>query len=179
VLALHAQGVSQREIAVQLGIGRATIRRFVRAGGFPERLPAQRRRPLLAPYEDYLRERWAAGCQNAQQLWRELRERGYTGAVRNVRGYLARWRTQPGRYGPARRGQHAAATALPPRRRSCSPRQATWLLLRDGSDLPAEDQAYVARLTADCVEIQQAQQLTLRFHTLLAQRDVGALEGWL
>jgi transposase len=84
VLALHAQGVGIRAIAAQLGIGRGTIRRFVRAGSFPERLPTQRRRPLLGPYECYLRERWAAGCQNAAQLWRELRERGYAGAVRQV-----------------------------------------------------------------------------------------------
>jgi transposase len=176
---LHAQGVSQREIAARLGSGRGTVRRFVRADGFPERLPAQRRRPLLAPYEDYLRERWTAGCQNAEQLWRELRERGYVGAVRNVRSYLAHWRTQPGRRGPVRRGQRQASSMPPHSRRSCSPRQATWLLLRDAHELVAEDRAYVARLTAGCVEIQQAQQLTLSFHALLKQRDAGALERWL
>jgi len=49
VVALHAQGVGQREIATRPQIGRHTVRRYLRSHDFPERVNGTRRRPLLAP----------------------------------------------------------------------------------------------------------------------------------
>lgn len=39
-----------------------------------------------------VRERWSSGCTNAALLWKEIRDRGYTGSCRQARGYLARFR---------------------------------------------------------------------------------------
>ena len=86
VQALAAAGVSIRGIARQLGIARGTARKYRAAAAAPER--ARPRFPsALDPFEPYLRRRWAEGCQNALQLWRELRERGYAGGSRPV----SRW----------------------------------------------------------------------------------------
>ena len=134
VLALHQQGYSQVAISEQVGLGRKTVRRYLRSDAFPERPRQHPDRPSLAPYDQYLRTRWADGCHNAHQLWQEIRSQGFPGQAAIVRQYLARWRPQPGRPGPPPR-QAAAATALrrrpaPQPTRVLSPRQARWLLLR-------------------------------------------------
>jgi len=179
VVALHAQGVGQREIATRLQIGRHTVRRYLRSHDFPERVNGTRRRPLLAPYEAYLRARWAAGERNATRLWQEIRERGYQGAARNVRAYLASWRAQPARPGPTPQARPATAVAASPPPPTYSPRQAAWLLLRRPEGLDPEEQAYVARLIALCPDIGPVQQLAHAFQRLMRERIMAALVPWL
>jgi transposase len=113
-MAFNEQGYSQRQIADALGIGRHQVRLLLRADGFPERIAPPPRWSGLRRYEPYLRERWADGCDNAMQLWRELQERGYLGSASHVRQFVARWREQPSR--PGKKGPRpvAARAAAPP-----------------------------------------------------------------
>lgn len=77
--------------SAQLGMSRKTVRRFQRAGSFPERARPRRRPSMLHAHDAYLRERWTAGCHNAHTLREELRARGFTGAPALVRRYVGRW----------------------------------------------------------------------------------------
>jgi transposase len=90
-----ADGGSLAEIAGSLGLSRNTVRRFARAAS-PEDLLVNdgtgRRASILDKHVPYLRERWNSGCTNAAQLWKEIRDHGYTGSCRQVRSYLARYR---------------------------------------------------------------------------------------
>ena len=90
-----AGGRSVREITAELGLSRNTVRRFARAGS-PEELLVHdgtgRRPSMLDEHAAYLRQRWNSGCTNAALLWQEIRDRGYQGSCRQVRGYLARFR---------------------------------------------------------------------------------------
>jgi transposase len=80
VMELHQKGFSQRAIAETLSINRTTVRKFIRAGAFPERAPHKGgRRSILEPYIPYIHQRWAEGCDNALKLWREIKEKGYGG----------------------------------------------------------------------------------------------------
>ena len=45
----------------------------------------------LDPYTEYIAERWAQGCQNAQVLWEEVRSRGFTGSLSLVKQHVARY----------------------------------------------------------------------------------------
>jgi transposase len=124
VIALHQEGHSHAAISRQTGLGRRTVRRYLRATAFPERAAAPARPTMLAPYAAYLRARWTGGCHNAQQLWREIRSQGYAGEAANVRRYLARWRPEPGRPGPTACWRSASSTLPETRpRQSC---RATW-----------------------------------------------------
>jgi transposase len=180
VVALAAEGWSQVAIAARLGIDRRTVRRFVRAGAFPERVPAGRRASILAPYEAHLRARWAAGCRNARLLFEEIAARGFPGAASLVRAHVGRWRT-----GPARRGR-AAARAVPdggpaPGRatEAPSPRRARWLLLRPAAGLDGDQQAFRAALLAASDEVRTAHALTEAFVRLVRDRDHAGLAPWL
>ncbi len=180
VLAFHEQGFPASRIAREVGIGRKTVRRWLQAGSFPERAPAPRRPSILDPYEPYLQARWAAGCHNALQLWRELQARGFTGADSLVRRFVARWRPEPGRRGRPGRGASPGKTRpVPPTpTRVRSPRQARWLL-RPAEELRPEEQVYRAHLVDADDELQCAQGLAEAFGQIVRGRQRERLDPWL
>ena len=72
VARLRGQGLLLKAIARTLGMGRKTVRRWLRAGQAPTWRHADRGTSILDPYRAYLEERWQAGCHNAA-LWRDLK----------------------------------------------------------------------------------------------------------
>jgi len=183
VMDLYRQGHSQAAISRQTGLGRKTVRRYLRADAFPERAAPPQRPTMLAPYESYLRTRWTEGCHNAQQLWREIRSQGFSGQPANVRRYLAQWRPEPGRPGrPVLLGRADDAPPTPPTRQPTpvpSPRQARWLLLRAMETLTSEERAYRTALLDAEPTVREVQQLAADFGTLVRTRDVPGLIAWL
>lgn len=174
---LAAAGVSIRAIAAQLGTSRQTVRRYLRAGAPPADVRG-RRPSQVAPFDAYLRARWAAGEQNVAALWRDLRALGFTGGLTSVKDYLARWRTTPGRPGRAAQARVATPSAPPPDQRVPSARQVTWWLLADPTDLEADQRAIVAHLCATVPTVRTAIALVQRFVTLVRQRSVADLDPW-
>lgn len=101
VLSYYQQGLSIAQIAKQAYVTRTTVYKYLAAESFPERHP---RSPspgtgkLIAPYTAYLRERCAQECQNAQQLYREIHEQGFSGNPRTVLRWLQAQGLFPRRY---------------------------------------------------------------------------------
>jgi hypothetical protein len=94
---LRQQGGSLRGIARDLGINKTTVRRLLATPAPPRNRviqprPGGIRSPMLAPFTDYLQQRWRAGCTNGCQLYRELVERGYTGSRTLVLEAIRSWR---------------------------------------------------------------------------------------
>ena len=91
ILELHRQGLKVAAIARQLGMDRKTVAKYVARGLEP---PAYGPRPPRAratdPFLPYLQERLAAyPGLTAVRLWRELKERGFTGAYTAVKRAVA------------------------------------------------------------------------------------------
>ncbi len=57
VVGLHRQGMSQQAISLMLHIQRKTVRRFLRAGQYPERATPHRRPPGINKYQEFLLRR--------------------------------------------------------------------------------------------------------------------------
>jgi transposase len=89
VVGLDRQGMSQQAISLVLHIQRKTIRRFLRAGRYPERARPQRRPLGINKFQEFLRRRWAEGCHNATKLWREIQGQGYTGGRSTMAKFIA------------------------------------------------------------------------------------------
>jgi hypothetical protein len=87
VLELYDQGISKREIARRLKLHRRTISKYIKADECPMYPEGVKRGSKLDPYMSYIQQRWEAGCHNATQIWRELRQLGFHGS----RGLVARW----------------------------------------------------------------------------------------
>jgi transposase len=101
VLACYQQGLPLTQIAKQLHVSRGTIYKYLNAEQFPERsssAPSAGSGKLIAPYTTYLRERCAQGCQNAQQLAREIQAQGFSGNLRTVLRWLQAQGLFPRRY---------------------------------------------------------------------------------
>lgn len=175
VRGLREQGVSMAEVARRLHLARPTVRKLAQAATCPERVP---RRRLLAPFEPYLRHRWAQGCRNARALFDELRAQGYRGSYPHLRHALGRWRDQPARHGRAAWVPTPPPPAMPALR-PISPRRARWLLVCPEGDLDADDRAFLAHLLALCPEVGTIQQLAQRWCALIRERDLAALEPWI
>lgn len=158
-------GFSQAEISRRLGIDRRTIRRWTRSGGFPDRKPVSRK-SSIDEHRRYLDQRWQEGCRNASQLWRELRERGFTGMDSIVRNWIRQ------HYGHrSARVQQETVAPLPQR---ISPRQTTWQILK-----PREScGAYLEELYRRCPEIAGAANVAQEFFRIVQQRDLPAWASW-
>ncbi len=173
---LHTQGHSIRAIARLTGLNRRTVRRFLRAEGFPEHTPRAPRSQLITPFVPFLRARWDAGCHNAMQLWSELRGQGFTGSYSIVAAHLRTWR-DPSAGAAAR---HGAGTAHPTRSVTVySPRQTVWLLLQPTETLTAAERTYVLHLQQHCPDVLVAQALVAEFATVLKEHEVDGLYAWL
>jgi len=91
VVILSEEGLSAHQIAQDIGIGRATVYRYLAACSFPERIPPRQPRQI-DPYIPYLQARWDAGEHNAQTLWRDIHAQGYPANVAQVRRLVMAWR---------------------------------------------------------------------------------------
>jgi len=70
-------------------MGRKSVGRWLKAGQAPTHRKSGRPKQIDR-YKDYLERRWQDGCHNAAQLWRELRDQGFSGKAAIVR----LWATQ-------------------------------------------------------------------------------------
>jgi transposase len=190
VQALYQQGVPMVQIARRLGMGRATVRTFVVATVFPERAIQSPQPSILDRYVPYLQQRWADGCTNASQLWREIQAKGYRG----VRKQVARWahhqRSEPAPSGPkkyrggTKSGLHTAEDiantngAATTQAALVAPRRLVWLLLRSPSQLDDEETATFARMQQH-PDVARAIELAQEFQAMVRQRRAEALDGWL
>jgi transposase len=167
VMGLLTEGVSQSDIARRLGVGRRTVRRWMRVGSFPERARVKRR-SALDRFVGYVEQRYQDGCHNAAQLWRELREKGFRGNHGTVRKWVHHLRPKPTRVraGPLQTGRSTVTG---------SPRQTAWMLLQQ----PPEALPYLEEISRRCPEIAAAAAVAREFARMLCEQDARPWPAWL
>jgi transposase len=174
VRARHALGEGLRSIARGMGLARQTVRRLARSPVPPryQRSTPPRPPPLasptLAPFAEYLRDRWQDGCTNGAQLHREILARGYAGTYSLLQQAIFPWRSP--------RAPTRDRRAARRRRRRLSVR---WLCLRPPAQLEPEEQTTLRHLLDADPELAAGYDLLQRFRALVAARDVPALVTWL
>jgi len=89
MIELIACGKSQAEAATSVGLSLRTVQRWTTTGAFPERkhrvFPSQ-----VDAFGPYLEKRFAEGCTNASQLWREIKQQDFLGNASSVWNWLRR-----------------------------------------------------------------------------------------
>ncbi len=169
MIQLHKQGMTQGAIAQQIGVSLNTVRRWLISG-----CPETTRGPYVSrldPYLPYLFQRWAQGCHNIAQLFRELEAQGYRGTYASVRDNLVRRLQFDGRKTPA----HASSKTPP----LSTPRQATFLFLRCPQKLRVEEQETLVKLCQIDPEVDLAYDLVQQFAQMLRTRTGEHLDAWL
>jgi transposase len=166
---LAAEGHSQRAIARQLHLHRATVARYRVADELPRRVVPQNTSPVL-PYWNYVQQRWHEGQQNARQLWHELQAQGFSGGYASVNRAVKRLRPR----GKRRRGTATQQPSI-----TLSPRHAAWLLVETPENLNQTQILLLEALHQFCPETAVAYSLAQRFVTMIHERQPEELDEWL
>jgi transposase len=187
VLALKENGLSNRQVGRELGLGRNTVIRYVRAGSAEvvESKPKTPRPSLLDPYKSYLWRRFLEDQPTIKQLHQELTRQGYTGSIGPIRAFLAKLRPAP----------WWSATRTKPRRklepkdlpqlayeRKISTRSAVWLIFkRDAeNETLSEEQRYQRKqLVESDPQIKQVYELVQQFRQIVREKQGDNLKSWL
>lgn len=181
VRALRKQGLSHYAIADTLSISRPTVRRFLAAEQFPERLsgPKRPRQSIVTPYLPFLRERWQAGCHNGRQLFREAKARGYAGSPAQLERVTTQWRKQlpPALPESTRPPRPTPVTA--PKRQRLSSQQASWLFVLPKEKLTPEQQRQLEQMCQTSEELSRAYELSQDFLGLLKAHKAHELKEWI
>jgi transposase len=122
--ALHAQGMTQTEIARRVGISTYQVRTWLKQAGAPVHRREGAHQSIFDPYASYVLDRWQAGVHDGKQLYEEIRTLGFPGSLRLVRNFL-----QPLREN--RRPRPLVEVVPPSQAEQFSARNAVWLFIRD------------------------------------------------
>ena len=178
VMELYHQGVSQKAIAKELSIGTITVNTYVYSEGFPERSTYHTsHRSILEPYIPYIHKRWAEGCHNASQLWREIKERGYPGKDRMVRRYAVNLRKMLAELSSEEQADFLGANSNS--LKAPSARRAAWWLAKPEAELDTEQRAFVETLCQKSVQAKKVRELALGFKKMITERQAERFDGWL
>jgi transposase len=166
---LKQLGLSNHEIARRTGMCRETVRKFVCAEIFPERVTYPPRSQMTEPYAEYLKKRLKEGCRNAALLYREIKAQGYRGGSATVRRLMRSWKHQlPVRY---QRLEGLPDFDAP------APRQAVWWLLKP-EELEPNQKEYVSELQRLSPEISSGLKLVKEFQSLLVGKQADRFDQW-
>jgi len=177
IKSLRQQHRTVQSIAAETGVSKRTVQRFLHAEQFPAR--ARRRRPPhnTAPYEAYLRQRVEAGCQNAAQLYREVKAQGYEGGYVCISAVVQGLRTKRTKKSPSQR------SAAPPLMKVLSSRTVAWWLQgrfsRAKPEVAQEQQTFLNHLFALAPVLKEASALAQEFAHLVKKRNGAELTAWL
>ncbi|MCW5970576.1 MAG: transposase [Blastocatellales bacterium] len=171
---LKRQGKNVRQISMMLGGSYSQTRSHYYASEY-QVIHRQAHGSQVERYDEYLRRRWAEGCDNAQQLHREIAAQGYQGSRVTVRRYVYPWRKADA----AAQGCPLPAQAIrPPKRRVPNVRECVWFLLKPETKLTEEEKLSREQLLT-IEPINRALPLVQEFRELLAAGKVDQFDEWI
>jgi transposase len=168
VVALRPQGMKTKEIAQRVGLGVRTIQRWVSEGAYVETNYHHRHRSRFDAYEASVKQRWAEGCHNIQQIWREIKAQGYPHSDRALRAHLE----------PLCGKEQAELPEA-----SCldhfSAKKAMWLFIRHFKDLDEKEREELVTIRQASQTAETIYQLVQEFLQLVRKLEGERLEAWL
>lgn len=171
VLTLTAQGFEQAEIAQRVGLTTRTIQKWLKAKVFPEAKERRKRKSIFDPYASYVLKRWKEGQRNGQQIYEEIKKRGFSGTPQTVYRFLRRLRDQV----PLQQVVEAPPTLV----QDVVAKEAAWLFVRDPERLDQQEQAILTAICQTCSTARTLYKLVQEFRTMLHQRTGYQLDDWL
>jgi transposase len=166
VIELHRQGHSVNAISRAVRLERKTVRRWIRAGQFPEHKQPHRPRPKVHAFADHLQRRWSEGCRNATRLFQEIRDLGYRGGRSMVAQFVCGWR-KSGKPVKPRVAQRIA------------PKHAAILATSAPDQLSSSQQLLIERLAVECPDSNRIRRMSLDFREVLNSGDSLRLRHWI
>ena len=166
---LQAKGLTINQIRIQINRHFSMVARCYRVEEF-QKIKRDTGSRLLKPFVKYLKQRWDEGCQNAKQLYREIKEQGYRGSDVTVRRLTYQWK-------PSTIQNIQFIKNAPPKLPSV--KQMVWILLKAGERLSEEEKELRQKVLANSNEIKQGLGLLNKFRAMVREKKSGNYEEWL
>ncbi len=158
-------GMSHSEASRRIGVPFRTVQRWLACGVFPER--KERRFPnSVDAFGEHLEKRYRDGCRNATQLWREIKQLGFSGKGCSVWRWLRRRFGANGEVSVSPR----ASRAFP-----ISPQHVAWLILRAN----VSKHRYLQALYNASPQIAAMARTARQFFQMIRACDAAVLPRWL
>ena len=180
---LHASGKTLIDIAVETGVKRRTVAKWMKMDVLPHRrrLSLKTSSPLY--FKEFLTRRWAEGDRVGRRLFQDIRRRGYTGSFSNLERLLSTWRaSNRGKPQPQQQLSKPVAEGPavdPATGWQISPIVAASLCMKPRPMLTPSETAKVAALKKASPSFVTMRQLAMRFRGLLRGDDPDKLDRWL
>jgi transposase len=168
VMTLRTQGVKVREIAKRVGLGTRTVQQWVTQGGYVETNYHHKHRSRYDAFAVYVQQRWDGGCHNIQQLWREIRARGYPHSDRALRRHLQ-----------ARSGKKNVELPEASLLDHFSAKKAVWLFIRSFDDLKEKEREELLAIRQASAMAETIYQLVQEFLRIVHELQAGQLDAWI
>ena len=174
--------MTNKQIQFQQSVCEHTVRRAIRYQGIVERRYNARPQSILSKFMVFLQQRWEAGFHNASQLFREIKQQGFTGSQRQVLLWAQERRTAPAATTPkiycdsAIRNATLQKTGQPIMR--LSSRAASWILFHDPEKLDGDETSLLEQLKKHPV-LNQAQQYVQEFKAFVTAKQPAKFADWL
>jgi transposase len=175
---LRRDGFNMAQIVRLLNLHPKTVRTNFHATSFPERKQRPAKRSMLDPFVPYLERRVYEGCENALQLWREVKALGYPGTGRQIRRWMDLNPTRPAPNRPVRLHLTQTSAPTPPSSQLPSAKVLSWLLVLDPDQCTPEQFAILQHIL-QVSQLSQAHLLVQHFVTMVRQHAVERLDPWL
>lgn len=176
---LHAKGAEITLIAHQTGLSRTTVHTYLKMEHPPARKTGKRSGSVVDPYKEYLVKRWNDGVRNAQQVYREIKEMGYSGSDQPIQRYFVQFRKAKDfrKFKQVDPTQETSVQA-PSRRPPTASQVAHWITCKEDQCLEWQKK-YLAQLCEGDQEIREANELIQEFTTMLRERKGERFDTWL
>jgi hypothetical protein len=166
VIKLYRQDCSLKKINRMVHLDRRTVRRWIRAGAFPERQSPPERPTKVQRSTKYLERRWAEGSPKATRLFEEIRPQGYRGGRSMVARHMATWRNST-----------PAVPAVRPQK--TTPKHVVILLTKTPGQLTTEQQALLDQLSVQCPDLLRLRERSAEFREVFQRGKSQALQAWI
>jgi transposase len=160
--------VKIKAIAKRVGLGTRTVQRWVTQGVYVETNYHHKHRSRYDAYAGYVQQQWDGGCHNIQQLWREIRARGYPHSDRALRRHLQ-----------ARSGKKNVELPEASLLDHFSAKKAVWLFIRSFDDLKEKEREELLAIRQASVMAETIYQLVQEFLRIVHELQGGQLDAWI
>ena len=176
---LRAQGAEITLIAHQTGLSRHTVYTYLKMEHPPSRKTGKRSGSVIDLYKEYLVKRWNDGVRNAQQVYREIKEMGYTGSDQPIQRYFVQFRQAKDfrKFKQVDPAQERPVKA-PPKRPPTASQVAHWITFKEDQRLEWQKK-YLSQLCEADQEIREANELIQEFTIMLREREGERFDAWL
>lgn len=183
IVELRAKNVDVANIARQVGLSRQGVYRYLALNQAPDRATIYRPKPTrLDTYKPYLLRRWNEGCRNAHQMYREIKEQGFSGSVGMVSSFITLLRLDSGvarSFKAVKDAPTLYQASLSQAARPLTAVQASRLLVQVQAKRLDWQVAYLQRLCEADPQIKLVNEQVQTFMQLVRQLQGEQLDCWL